>query len=241
MRLNPNISVDCVMFGFDMKRLNVLLVERSIPEQGINFIPDFTLAGNHIYENEDIDEAADRIVKSLTGIKNIYLEQFQAFAHPERLSRKKDRIWLKYLGYNPDNRVITVAYYALIDHYSMRIQPSGRKVEWFPIDAIPDLAFDHKNILMTAMESLRSRMQLSPVGFQLLPPKFTLSQLQTLYETVYDTSFDKRNFRKKVLKLRYIIALDEKQTQVSHKPARLYRFSRQKYEVLKKEFFDFTP
>lgn len=239
--LNPNISVDCVVFGFDLKQLKVLLVERSFQaNEGLkSYFSDHTLIGHHIYDHEDLEEGARRILKKLTGMENIYLEQFTVAAHPDRLKKEKDQIWLRQIGHNPGNRVITVGYFGLVNVDSMHIQPSVRPVTWFPVNRIPDLAFDHDMILERALESLKTRMRVSTIGFRLLPRKFTLSQLQILFEVVHGKTFDKRNFRKKVLKLRYLIPLDEKQENVSHKPAQLYMFSHEVYEMTKKNFFDY--
>ena len=239
--INPNISVDCVVFGFDHKQLKVLLAERSLqsndPQK--SFFSDHTLIGNHIYDHEDLEEAARRVLFTLTGMEDIYLEQFIAAAHPDRLKKEIDQIWLRRIGHNPGNRVITVGYFGVVNADSMKIQQSGRKVDWFPVNRIPNLAFDHDVILRQALECLKTRMRLSTIGFRLLPGKFSLSQLQTLFEVVHGKKFDKRNFRKKILKLRYLIPLDEKQTNVSHKPAQLYIFSHEVYEMTKKDFFEY--
>ncbi len=200
---------------------------------------DHTLIGNHIYEHEDLEEATRRILNDLTGLKGLYLEQFVAVAHPDRLKKEKDQIWLQSIGYNPGNRVITVGYFGLLDGYSMEIRSSGRKVGWFAVDRIPNLAFDHETIFEQALACLKTRLRVSTIGFRLLPKKFSLSQLQTLFEVVHGTTFDKRNFRKKILKLRYLIPLNEKQANVSHKPAQLYMFSEEVYEMTKKDFFEY--
>jgi len=239
--LNPNISVDCVVFGFDLKQLKVLLVERSFPinDGQKSYFSDHTLIGHHIYDQEDLEEGARRILKNLTGMEDIYLEQFTVAAHPDRLKKEKDQIWLRQIGHNPGNRVITVGYFGLVNVDSMKIQPAGRRVAWFPVKRVPDLAFDHHVILEKALERLKIRTRVSTVGFRLLPRKFSLSQLQTLFEVVHGKTFDKRNFRKKILKLKYLIPLDEKQENVSHKPAQLYMFSHEVYEMTRKNFFDY--
>lgn len=244
--INPNISVDCVIFGFDLKQLNVLLVER-VFQSNLSQKPlfkDHTLIGNHILEQEDLEDAARRILKELTGVEHIYLEQFAALAHPERLKKDKDQIWLQHIGHNPSNRVITVGYFGLMDVNSMEIRSTGnpesmaRKVSWFPIDKLPVLAFDHADILNQAILSLRTRMRLSTIGYLLLPKKFSLSQLQTLFEVIHGIRLDKRNFRKKMGRLKYLIPLNEKQSNVSHKPAQLYMFSRDVYEMTKGDLFE---
>lgn len=204
-----------------------------------SYFSDHTLIGHHIYDYEDLEEGARRILKDLTGMENIYLEQFTVAAHPDRLKKEKDQIWLRQIGHNPDNRVITVGYFGLVNVDSMKIQPSGRRVAWFPVKRVPDLAFDHHAILEKALDRLKMRTRVSTVGFHLLPRKFSLSQLQTLFEVVHGKTFDKRNFRKKILKLKYLIPLDEKQENVSHKPAQLYMFSHEVYEMTRKNFFDY--
>jgi hypothetical protein len=239
--INPNISVDCVIFGYDFKDLNVLLVERTLlSESGKPVFKDHTLLGNHIFEEEDIYDAAMRIIKELTGFEKIFLEQFHSFAHPERLKNERDRRWLRSIGFNPDNRVITVGYYSLLHCNEVSIQVGDRKVFWVPVDKVGALAFDHNQILQKAMEDLRLKVMHGPIAYRLLPKKFTISQLQKLYEGIFKINFDKRNFRKKVARMKYLIPLDEKQKGVAHKPAQLYMFSREVFEVTKKELFGFT-
>lgn len=241
MKINNYISVDCVIFGFDFEQLNVLLVERTLrkEETGVVEFDDLTLTGNHIYEDEAIDEAANRILFDLTGLQNIYLEQFKAFAHPDRLKKPNDRKWLMHNGRDPDKRIVSIAYFALLATQNVTLEWKGRNVKWVPFHEIGELAFDHKLILQNALIELRNKMKQEPIGFELLPERFTLSQLQKLYEIILDTEFDKRNFRKKVSRMKYLIPLDEKQTGVAHKPARLYMFSRDVYERTRTELFDF--
>lgn len=241
MKLNKYISADCVIFGFDFEQLNVLLVERTLrnDETGEIEFEDLTLAGNHIYEEETVYEAANRILFDLTGLQNIYLEQFRAFAHPDRLKKPNDRKWLINDGRDPDKRIVSIAYFALLATQNVTLEWKGRNVKWVPVHQIGELAFDHNLILQHALIELRNKLKHEPIGFELLPEKFTLSQLQKLYEIILDTEFDKRNFRKKVSRMKYLIPLDEKQTGVAHKPARLYMFSRDVYERTRKEMFDF--
>lgn len=236
-----NISVDCVIFGFDFKQLNVLLVERKLLDKKTNevLIDDWTLTGYHILQEEDFDTAAARILKEVSGLDNIYLEQFYAFGKIERIDAPKDRLWLEHQS-GLSNRVITVGYYSLIDNTTVTLSLKERNVKWFPINELPELGFDHQEILMKALEKLRSKLRSEPIGFELLPEKFTLSQLQKLYETILGTTYDRRNFRKKVLQMKYIIPLNEKQKDVKHKPAQLFIFSRDVYERTKRERFDFS-
>jgi len=236
-----NISVDCVIFGFDFKQLNVLLVERKLLDENTEevLIDDWTLTGYHIFKDEDFDTAAARILKEVSGLDNIYLEQFYAFGKVDRLNAAKDKLWLEHQsGFS--NRVATVGYYSLIDNTTVTLPLKARNVKWFPISELPELGFDHQDILLKALEKLRSKLRSEPIGFELLPEKFTLSQLQKLYETILGTTYDRRNFRKKVLQMKYIIPLNEKQKDVKHKPAQLFIFSRDVYERTKRERFDFS-
>lgn len=239
----PNLSVDCVIFGFDSKNLNVLLVERTLRNNGDNSLlfTDYTLTGNHVLAGEDIDDAASRVLKSLTGLNSIYLEQFQTFGGLNRLSNVRDQLWIKSLGLNIANRVITVGYFSLINSAIVKLPAlQDRKVSWFPVRELPELAFDHLEIFSKALERLQLKIRQEPIGFELLPQKFTLTQVQNLYESILGTSFDPRNFRKKIAQMKYLIPLDEKQTGVRHKPAQLYIFSRDVYERTRKERLDFS-
>lgn len=240
--ISPNFSVDCVIFGFDFQKLNVLLVERTLEDEktGKTVFTDYTLAGNHVYDDEDFDSAAERILYDLTGFEHIYLEQFHTFGNPDRLNKEKDVKWLQHLGMNPENRIITVAYYSLVNINEKVIKEKGRKIIWHAIDEPIDLAFDHGEIIEKALEALRNKIRTNPIGFKLLPPKFTLTQLQKLYEEIMGVTYDKRNFRKKISRMDYLVPLNEKQKGVAHKPARLFTFSKDVYETTKKDFFDFT-
>jgi len=240
--INPNISVDCVIFGFDGDKLNVLLVERTLNDPKTNTIlfSDLTLAGNHVYENEDLEDAAQRVLFDLTGLTNIYLEQFGVFAHPDRLHQPNDQKWLIASGRNPYNRITTVGYLSLLATDKVTLEWKGRNVKWHPVNSIGKLAFDHNQIFNKALTSLRIKLRNEPIGFELLPEKFTLTQLQKVYEVILGTTLDKRNFRKKIARMKYLIPLDEKQKGVSHKPAQLYIFSREVYERTKREMFDFS-
>lgn len=240
MVLNNYISVDCVVFGFDSEKLNVLVVERTLSDgSGEVEFSDLTLTGNHIYEDETIVEAADRILFDLTGLADIYLEQFKTFASPDRLKKENDRKWLLHDGRDPDKRIVSVGFFALLATQKVTIEWKGRNVKWMPVDEVGKLAFDHNLILEEALKALRSKLLHEPIGFELLPEKFTLSQLQKVYEIILDTTFDKRNFRKKVARMKYLIPLDEKQKGVAHKPARMYLFSREVYELTRKEILNF--
>ena len=241
-KLHPNISVDCVIFGFDFEKLNVLLVERHLKDLNseIELISDFTLAGNHTYIEEPLEEAAKRVLYNLTGLHDIFLEQFHTTGDPDRLKNPVDQLWLERIGKNPDERVVSVCYFSLLNCNEITLIKSDRNVDWHPIAEVKNLAFDHEKILMKAIRSLQIKLRNEPIGFEMLPEKFTLSQLQKLYEVVFSADFDKRNFRKKVSKMKYLIRLDEKQSGVSHKPARYYKFSTEIYEETRTDLLNFT-
>ncbi len=242
-QLIPNVSVDSVVFGFDSVHLNVLLIGRNILYEGIRY-HDWKFPGDLIRLNEDLDTASKRILKELTGLQNIYMKQLKAFGSLDRLTRRpQDMSWLISIDH-PERRVITIPYYALIN-----LSENGEKktdlttiARWTNVDEVSDLplAFDHQEILEFALETLRNELRTKPLAFELLPSKFSLSELQKIYEVIFGISLDKRNFRKKISNLSYIVALNEKETRVSHRPAKLYMFSREIYQKLKTENFDFT-
>jgi 8-oxo-dGTP diphosphatase len=240
--LNDYLSVDCVIFGFDFNQLNVLLVDRVMVDEltGKQLFKDLTLTGNHIYEDEDLDEAAARVLFDLTGLQDIYLEQFKTFGAPDRIKRENDRAWLAANGRDPNKRIVTVGYYSLLARDNVILEWRGRHVRWTPVADVRDLAFDHMDIFQEALVALRKKLLKEPIGFELLPEKFTLSQLQRLYEVILGVGLDKRNFRKKVARMKYLVPLEEKQTGVAHKPARLYCFDRELYEANRKELMDFA-
>jgi 8-oxo-dGTP diphosphatase len=217
-RLNPHVSVDCVIFGFDGQRLQVLLIERNADSK-------FALPGDLIQENEDLDEAAYRILKELTGLRDIYLEQFRTFGGPNRIRQSEDVEWLRQVRAEPNARVITVAYFSLIRIEDVDLVASSfaKSAQWHEVPVQIELAFDHNIILDIALESLGNKLEHETVGFNLLPQKFTLSQLQKLHEAVLGIELDKRNFRKKYLAKDLLDALDEHELGVAHKPARLYK------------------
>lgn len=247
-KLNPHVSVDCVIFGFDFNKLNVLLIER---KDGVLLNNQFesnglaqaewALPGDHIREDENLDQSATRVLRELTNLDNIYLEQFHAFGGPNRAT-ENDRRWMRSIRKDPNARVITVAYFSLvrIDQYHPSAASFAKDAAWFPIDEIPPLAFDHNKIVKKALSALRLQLKLEPIGFELLPPKFTLSQLRKLYEIILGAELEKRNFRRKILKNDFLIQLEEKQKGVPHKAARLYRFDKERYEAKKEKQDDFS-
>lgn len=218
-QLHSDFSVDCVIFGFDEGELKVLLIERNEPP----FIKWKALPGNLAYDTEDIDQAAERVLHELTGFENVFMEQLKTFGKVNRY---------------PQGRVITVAYYAIIRSTTSGLHPVTTFVKdafWWPAYKLPKLAFDHVDIVNNAIERLRERIRYTPVGFELLPEKFTLTQLQHIYEAILRKKIDKRNFRKKFLSYGLLIPSDKKQTGVAHRAARLFRFHRKKYMTLKKQ------
>lgn len=222
---NPNISVDCVVFGFDFENLNVLLIEQR-QDDNINQKTRFAIPGDLVNADEDLDSAAYRVLKELTSIEKIYLKQFHAFGDPKRLSKKEDKFWLQKLRTQPDARVITVSYFSLIkmSDVSPKASSFAGNTHWVNINQIPRLAFDHNKIFNKALETLRDDLEYKQIGFELLPKKFTLSQLQKLHEVVLGSKLDKRNFRKKMKKNDNVVPLNEKQKGVLHKPAQLFKF-----------------
>jgi 8-oxo-dGTP diphosphatase len=231
-----------VIFGFDSKNLNVLLVERKLfnEKDGSVVFSDYTLTGNHIQTGENPDNAAVRVLNDLIGSHGIYLEQFHTFGDTTRLSKKKDQLWINSLGVNIAGHVITIGYFSLIDSTSVEIaEHQSRQVKWFPVNNLPVLGFDHYEILQKALERLQLKLKQEPIGFELLSEKFTLTQVQRLYEAILGTKLDTRNFRKKLAQVKYIIPLNEKQKAVRHKPAQLFKFSRDIYEKTPKERYGY--
>lgn len=232
-QINPNVSVDCAIFSFDGSELEVLLIERMAGETTLE---DDLLAlpGNLIYQNENLHQAANRVLFELTGLENIFLEQVYTFGDPARITKQKDQDWLKKIRAHPEARVITVAYTSLVKKSNLKVSPSSfaRKALWVKVLEVPQLAFDHNDIFTKALDFLKQKIYLQPLGYELLPERFTLAQLQKLYEAILDDSFDKRNFRRKILRSSFIIPLDEKQQGVAHKPARLYRFDKSQFHQI---------
>ena len=216
------LTVDCVVFGKDDEDLKVLLIERGQPP----FEGEWALPGGFVHVDETLDEAARRELAEETGLGKVFLEQLYTFSGLDR---------------DPRERVISVAYYALVNLVDHRVQAAtdAREVAWFSVDDVPTLAFDHAEILQMALERLRGKLAYQPIGFELLPPKFTLSQLQHLYEVVLERKLDKRNFRKKVLATGLLIETQEVEQDVAHRAARLYRFDERAYRRLARDGFHF--
>ena len=227
--LNPNVSVDCVIFGFDFDKLNVLVIDRA---DGTS-VP-LALPGNLIYNHEHLDQAAIRVLEELTGLRNIYLEQIGAFGDPQRISKASDQSWLQKVRDQPEARVITVAYFSLVkmEDYIPQASSFAKSAAWVPLNDIHELAFDHLEILSAAKRQLKQMINIRPIGFNLLPEKFTLGQLHKLYEAILDKPMDKRNFRRKIQNLNLVKSLEEKQLGVPHKPSQLFMFDEKNYQNL---------
>ncbi|MEX0982610.1 MAG: NUDIX domain-containing protein [Bacteroidales bacterium] len=234
--LNPHISVDCVIFGFDGKHLKVLLIRRTGQDIKKQFPIKYKLPGDLIQSMEDLDKAAERVLRELTGLENIFLRQFKVFGDPGRIPDNDDRKWLENTSGVKISRVVTTAYYALIKINKSKMESENdHHASWHKIDRLPPLIFDHKEVILAGLDRLRNEVRFEPLCFELLPGKFTIRQIQSLYEVILDQKLDNRNFRKKLLNSNYIEALNEKQTGVAHKPAAFYRFNRKKYQETRKD------
>ncbi len=223
---NPSVSVDCVVFGFDNDDLNVLIIRQK--KIGKKVVQQYALPGDLLYKQEDLDEAAGRVLSELTSLQGIYLKQFHTFGAVDRVGKLKDRNWLREFREEPDARVITVAYYSLVrmQDYIPKASSFAGDAEWVKVDEVPQLAFDHNEILEVGLSAMRDELIAKNLAFELLPKKFTLSQIQRLYEIVLGKTLDKRNFRKKLKSMAELYALNEKQTGVLHKPAQLFSFKK---------------
>jgi 8-oxo-dGTP diphosphatase len=207
----------------------VLLIE----QKDVGQSRKFALPGDHLEEDENLDTAAQRVLRELTSLSGLYLRQSGAFGDPDRVKNIKDLPWLESNRSNPEARVITIAYYALVkmSDFNPSASSFAERVLWQEVQDIPELAFDHSEIVTTALNKLRNDVRELRVGHELLPEKFTLTQVQSLHESILNSSFDKRNFRKKALNDSWVIPLDEKQTGVFHKPARLYSWNKDRLSV----------
>ncbi len=228
---NPHVSVDCVVFGFDGDQLKVLLMERSITEQN-ELYNDKKLPGSIILNDEDLDDAASRVLTELTGLKNIYLSQFRSFGGPDRTKNPRDILWLENTMQMKIRRIVTVAYVALIKiDRKIQVKSDNTQANWYDLNEVAEmnLAFDHAEIINKGLEHVRHNLDIEPhLLFELLPRKFTVSQLRSLYNTVHQTNSDVRNFQKKVAQMAYVIPLDEMEEGVPHRAARLYKFDKKK-------------
>lgn len=209
----PAVTVDCVVFGLDEDDLKVLLIQRAQDP----FKDCWALPGGFARVGESLEETARRELEEETGLTRVFLEQLYTFSDPKR---------------DPREHVVSIAYYALVNLSEHQVQAStdASNAAWFSIDDIPRLAFDHDLILETAHKRLRGKISYQPIGFELLPDKFPLRMLQVVYEKILDRALDKRNFRKKILGMDILEELNEIETDVNHRAAKLYRFNKQKYD-----------
>ena len=208
------VTTDCVIFGFNGERLQVLLIERGIePYKG-----KWALPGGFLKMDESAEECARRELKEETGLEGAYMEQFHTFSSPER---------------DPRERVVTIGYFALIRQQEVKGGDDAAAAKWFPLDETPALAFDHDFILRKATQRLREQLHFQPIGFELLPEKFTLKELQSLYEAILGIHFDRRNFAKKMFHLEILTDIEETVWPTPKREAKLYKFNAKKYEELK--------
>ena len=215
---HPAVTTDCVIFGFDGSELQVLLIERGIEP----FKGKWAFPGGFLNMDETAGEGAMRELKEETGLENAYIEQFNTYSEP---------------GRDPRERVITIAHYALVRIQEVKGGDDAAKAQWFPIDKVPQLAFDHDKILRDAMRKLRERIHFEPIGFELLPEKFTMRELQILYESILGVKFDRRNFAKKMMHYELLNQLDETVRPTAKRDALLYSFNKENYELFKKKGF----
>jgi 8-oxo-dGTP diphosphatase len=217
-----SLTTDCVIFGFDGGELKLLLIEREKEP----FKNKWALPGGFVLKDENTEECANRILLEKAGIQQVFIEQLYTFSEVDR---------------DPRERIVSVAYYALVNKHQVELI-AGRdtiKAEWFGISNLPHLAFDHSKIVKMAIERLKGKVSYQPIGFELLNEKFTLTQLQALYEAILETAIDKRNFRKKILGMKLLKALNEKETNVAHKAAQFYSFDKTAYLKLTRKGFHF--
>lgn len=217
------VAVDCVIFGFDGQDIKLLLIHRGLePQKG-----KWSLMGGFVQKNESLDDAAARVLKQLTGLEGVYMEQLHAFGDPKR---------------DPVERTISIVYFALIDIHQYEKQISDNyKPEWFYLKDLPDLIFDHQEMVETAHQRLMYKAALHPILFELLSEKFTIPNLLTLYNAVYEKEFDKRNFVRKLASTGILIRLKEKERHTSKKGAFYYKLNKRKYSSNLQAFMSFLP
>ena len=210
------VSVDCVIFGFDESKLKVLLIRSDLKK----YLGKWSLLGDLVLPNEDLDAAAYRILKQRTGLSDVYLEQVHTYGN---------------IGRHPAGRVITVTYCSLINVQHHKLNIFANELHWHDVKNVTDLAFDHQQIFDNTIKQFQKRVQEHPLGFNLLPKKFSLRDLQNLYEAILDIKMDRRNFRKKFFSMDFLIDLKEMEQNVPHRPGKLYKFNYDKYEKKKKK------
>lgn len=211
------LTADCVIFGFEENELKVLLIRSDLEVyKGL-----WSLLGDIVKSNEELDEAAYRVLKERTGMDKVYLEQVRTFSNP---------------GRHPGGRVITVAYCSLLNIQHHRLAILDNEIHWHNFNSLTELAFDHKEIVDTCYKWLQKRIQEHPLGFNLLPEKFSLRELQNLYEAILGVTLDRRNFRKKFFSMDLLEDINEMEQDVPHRPGKLYKFNFQKYEKSKRKW-----
>src|SRR3984885_10162594 len=217
------VAVDCIIFGFDGTDIKLLLIQRGLqPEKG-----KWSLMGGFLQEKESLEQAANRVLKKLTGLEGVYMEQMKAFGEP---------------GRDPVERTLSIAYFALIDIHQYEKQlNTDYHAEWFHVKKMPELIFDHKNMVEIAKKQLRYKAALHPILFELLPLRFTIPQLQILYEGIFDTDFDNRNFSRKVLSTELLVKQKEKDKTGSKKGAFFYKLDKRRYKANFHAFLNFIP
>ena len=211
------LSVDCIIFGFDEQKLKVLLIRSDLKK----YSGKWSLLGDLVFPSEDLDAAAYRVLKQRTGLSDVYLEQVSTFGTVSR---------------HPAGRVVTVAYCSLINVQHHKLNILDNELHWHDVKSVTDLAFDHQQIFDTCFKQLQKRVQEHPLGFNLLPKKFSLRELQNLYEAILDVTLDRRNFRKKFFSMDLLIDLGEMEQDVPHRPGKLYKFNFEKYGKKKKSW-----
>jgi 8-oxo-dGTP diphosphatase len=209
------LSVDCAIFGFDENKLKVLLIRSDLEK----YKNKFSLLGDLVKPEEDLDASAYRILKQRTGLNDLYLEQVHTFGK---------------VGRHPAGRVVSVAYCSLINVQHHRLKILENEIHWHEVDSVTELLFDHKEIFDQCYLWLQKRVQEHPLGFSLLPNKFSLRELQNLYEAILNKKLDRRNFRKKFFSMNFLVDMGEEEQNVPHRPGRLYKFDYEKYEKNKK-------
>ena len=215
---HPSVTTDCIIFGFDGGKLKVLFVERGLE----SYKGRWAFPGGFVKMDESCEEGALRELEEETALKGTYVQQFHTYSDPNR---------------DPRERVITVAFFALVRIQEVEAGDDANKAQWFAIDEVPQLAFDHDVILRDALKRLRERIHFQPIGFELLPEKFTMRQLQNLYEAILDVHFDRGNFSKKMLHFNILTPLEETVRPTPKRKARLYRFNKESYDDLKQKGF----
>lgn len=240
VQTNHSLSVDCVVFGFNGQSLKVLLVERRYRDRSTSAPKEYKLPGSMILQAETLPDAADRVLAEMTGLSGVFLKQTTIFSDPHRVTGEELK-WINEYHNIASNRVVTVGYYALVKlDKQMIAHTTSLGAHWASVDNVKRLAMDHKEILIDALSILCEQIANSPIAFELLPRKFTIRQLQTLYGAILGIEIDNRNFRKKILESGYLIPTGEREKGVAHKPAEFFIFNMAAYKKVKNRGFKLT-